>query len=80
MGADGLHVSLTGRQSAQKAPHDVTVASKNTGTGADVQVESCTDECRGGLGGWWWGGRHRYPGDRWSAERARAHLDDLPAR
>lgn len=36
-----------------------------------------TDECRGG---WGLGGRHRYPGDRWSAERARAHLDDLPAR
>lgn len=33
-----------------------------------------TDECRG------WGGRHRYLRDRWSAERAPEHLDDLPAR
>lgn len=42
MGADGLRVSLAGRYSVQKAPHDLTVTSKNTGSEADVQVETFT--------------------------------------
>lgn len=42
MGADGLRVSLTGRYSVQKAPRDLIVTSKNTGTEANVQVETFT--------------------------------------